>query len=99
MLDEIENGMNPYITTKIVELFYEFISQTHNQLLLTTNSSLILDNFKSEDIICVYRNQDGGIEANRVFNNAKVKEFLEYMNPGEIWINFTERELLEFDSN
>lgn len=99
MLDEIENGLNPYITTKIVELLYEFTSQTRHQLLLTTHSSLMLDDFKPEDIIYVYRKKDGSIRAKRVFNNKKIKEFLEYMNPGEIWINLTEKELLESDGN
>lgn len=42
---------------------------------------------------------DGSIGAERVFNNKKIKEFLEYMNPGEIWINLTEKELLESDGN
>jgi len=99
MLDEIENGLNPYITTKIVELLYEFTSQTRHQLLLTTHSSLMLDDFKPEDIIYVYRKKDGSIRVKRVFNNKKIKEFLEYMHPGEIWINLTEKELLESDGN
>lgn len=99
MVDEIENGLDPHIVTKIVELYYEFTSQTHNQLLLTTHSTLMLDDFKPEDIIYVYRNQDGSIGANRVFNNKKVKEFLKYMYPGEIWININEKELLESNSN
>ena len=99
MLDEIENGLNPYITTKIVELLYKFTSQTRHQLLLTTHSSLMLDDFKPEDIIYVYRNNDGSIKAKKVFNTKKIKTFLDYMGPGEIWINLTEKELLEPDDN
>ena len=99
MLDEIENGLNPYITTKIVELLYEFTSQTRHQLLLTTHSSLMLDDFKPEDIIYVYRNNDGSIKAKKVFNTKKIKTFLDYMSPGEIWINLTEKELLEPNDN
>ena len=99
MLDEIENGLNPYITTKIVELLYEFTSQTRHQLLLTTHSSLMLDDFKPEDIIYVYRDNDGRIKAKKVFNTKKIKTFLDYMSPGEIWINLTEKELLEPDDN
>ena len=99
MLDEIENGLNPYITTKIVELLYEFTSQTRHQLLLTTHSSLMLDDFKPEDIIYVYRKNDGSINAKKVFNTKKIKTFLDYMSPGEIWINLTEKELLEPDDN
>ena len=99
MLDEIENGLNPYITTKIVELLYEFTSQTRHQLLLTTHSSLMLDDFKPEDIIYVYRKNDGSINAKKVFNTKKIKTFLDYMSPGEIWINLTEKELLEPNDN
>jgi len=99
MLDEIENGLNPYITTKIVELLYEFTSQTKHQLLLSTHSSLMLDDFKPEDIIYVYRDNDGRIKAKKVFNTKKIKTFLDYMSPGEIWINLTEKELLEPDDN
>ena len=99
MLDEIENGLNPYITTKIVELLYEFTSQTKHQLLLSTHSSLMLDDFKPEDIIYVYRDNDGRIKAKKVFNTKKIKTFLDYMSPGEIWINLTEKELLELNDN
>ena len=99
MLDEIENGLNPYITTKIVELLYEFTSQTRHQLLLSTHSSLMLDDFKPEDIIYVYRDNDGRIKAKKVFNTKKIKTFLDYMSPGEIWINLTEKELLEPNDN
>jgi len=99
MLDEIENGLNPYITTKIVELLYEFTSQTKHQLLLSTHSSLMLDDFKPEDIIYVYRDNDGRIKAKKVFNTKKIKTFLDYMSPGEIWINLTEKELLEPNAN
>ena len=99
MLDEIENGLNPYITTKIVELLYEFTSQTKHQLLLSTHSSLMLDDFKPEDIIYVYRDNDGRIKAKKVFNTKKIKTFLDYMSPGEIWINLTEKELLEPNDN
>ena len=99
MLDEIENGLNPYITTKIVELLYEFTSQTKHQLLLSTHSSLMLDDFKPEDIIYVYRDNDGRIKAKKVFKTKKIKTFLDYMSPGEIWINLTEKELLEPNDN
>ena len=99
MLDEIENGLNPYITTKIVELLYEFTSQTKHQLLLSTHSSLMLDDVKPEDIIYVYRDNDGRIKAKKVFNTKKIKTFLDYMSPGEIWINLTEKELLEPNDN
>ena len=99
MLDEIENGLNPYITTKIVELLYEFTSQTKHQLLLSTHSSLMLDDFKPEDIIYVYRDNDGSIKTKKVFNTKKIKTFLDYMSPGEIWINLTEKELLEPNDN
>lgn len=99
MLDEIENGLNPYITTKIVELLYEFTSQTKHQLLLSTHSSLMLDDFKPEDIIYVYRDNDGRIKTKKVFNTKKIKTFLDYMSPGEIWINLTEKELLEPNDN
>jgi len=99
MLDEIENGLNPYITTKIVELLYEFTSQTRHQLLLSTHSSLMLDDFKPEDIIYVYRDNDGRIKTKKVFNTKKIKTFLDYMSPGEIWINLTEKELLKPNDN
>ena len=99
MLDEIENGLNPYITTKIVELLYEFTSQTKHQLLLSTHSSLMLDDFKPEDIIYVYRDNDGRIKTKKVFNTKKIKTFLDYMSPGEIWINLTEKELLKPNDN
>jgi len=97
LLDEIEDGLNPYITTQIVTLLYDFIQNSSKQLIITTHSPLLLDDFKPEDIIYIYRNTGGEVQIQKVFGSEKIKEMLTYMNPGEIWINTTEKELLDLD--
>jgi len=94
MLDEIENGLNPFITAKIAELLNTKSLETYQQMIFTTHSSLMLDDFKPDDIIYVYRSENGHINAKKIFHTKKLREYLEYMNPGEIWINSTEAELL-----
>jgi len=97
MLDEIENGLNPFITAKMADLLNRFSRETDHQMIFTTHSSLMLDDFAPDDITYIFRSEDGHIKAKKIFDNQKIKEYLDYMNPGEIWINSTEAELLGED--
>lgn len=94
VFDEVEDGINPHIASEIVKLLYRY-SQAHNrQLVVTTHSSLMLDEFDPSNIIYVYRQVNGAIMAQHIFQRQDVKHMLEYMNPGEIWINTSEQELV-----
>lgn len=96
ILDEIENGINPHIASEIVKLLYLFIHDSGRQMIVTTHSSLMLDDFTTESIIYVSRTTKGAIRACRIFDREELTSMLEYLSPGEIWINTSEQELLGF---
>jgi predicted ATPase len=98
LLDEIEDGLNPHITSTIIKLLRSYVKNTKRQILLTTHSSVMLDDFKPEEIIYLYRDSIGFIRSQKAFTDIKkIKDMLEYMNPGEIWLNVSETELSRKD--
>ncbi|NCB44479.1 MAG: DUF2813 domain-containing protein [Clostridia bacterium] len=97
VFDEIEDGINPHIASEIVKLISSYGEKCKRQLILTTHSSLMLDEFDPSNIVYVYRDSRGGIRAKHVYLTDNIKSMLDYMNPGEIWINSSEQELLGSD--
>jgi predicted ATPase len=89
MIEEIEDGINPYLIEKIVEALKLIAQSEAKQFLLTTHNPLILDWMLVESIYLLYRNKESGqVQAKRFSDSSTVINNLDYMNPGEIWINF-----------
>lgn len=97
ILDEIEDGINPHIASLIVKLLNDYSKDSKRQLVVTTHSSLMLDDFEPGSINYVFRRKNGSIGSSKVFERSEIKPMLDYMNPGEIWINTSEQELLGTD--
>ncbi len=94
LMDEIEDGINPLIATKLVKSLHETLIP-NRQLIVTSHSSIMLDGFKPAEILYVYREKNGNVKVKKVFEtSSEVKYMLDFMNPGEIWINTTEADLL-----
>ena len=89
MIEEIEDGINPYLIEKIVETLMDIAKSEAKQFILTTHNPLILDWMFVESIYLLYRNKESGqIRAKRFSDSSTVINNLDYMNPGEIWISF-----------
>lgn len=66
------------------------------QFILTTHNPLILDWIPVESIVLLHRDtQTGQISKQRFSDSITVQNNLDFMNPGEIWINFNKKELLQ----
>ncbi len=98
LIDEIEDGVNPSITAKLLNILYKSLEVNERQIIFTTHSSVILDDIKPEDIIYVYRDAKGAIKTTKAFQKQKIKDMLTYMQPGEIWLNIPEEDLIAEDS-
>lgn len=95
LLDEIEDGLNPQVTSKIIGLLKSYLQGTNRQILLTTHSVVMLMDFKPEEILYVYRDEMGFVQVSKPFiDNHNIKDMLGYLNPGEIWLSSKESELL-----
>ncbi len=89
MIEEIEDGINPYLIEKIVETLKSIVQSEAKQFILTTHNPLILDWIPVESIYLLYRNTESGqVQTKRFSDSSTVINNLDYMNPGEIWINF-----------
>lgn len=95
LLDEIEDGINPYLAAKLVESLRDITQETGRQIVVTTHSSVMLDYFDRESIVFMWRQSDGTIKAARPFETDEIREMLEYMYPGEIWLNMSNQEIID----
>ena len=95
LLDEIENGINPYITDKIINLLRNLINKLNRQVIVTTHSPIILNEVKPEDIVFLWKDKNGKVFSKKFFDTEEMREALAFLNPGEIWENYGKEAILE----
>jgi len=95
LLDEIENGINPYITDKIITLLHNLTEKSNRQIIITTHSPIILNEVKPEDIVFLWKDDNGKVFSKKFFDTEEMREALVFLNPGEIWENFGKEAILK----
>lgn len=87
MFDEIENGVNPAIVSKLVEI----LVSASKQVIVTTHSPLVLnyldDEIAIDSTVLVYRMNDGYTRSKHFFELSEAKERLQHMSPGEVFLD------------
>lgn len=81
IMDEPELGLHPYAVTLLASLIRQAAVET--QVVLATQSSLLLDHFNPEDVLVADR-ADGATGLTRL-NPDKLKEWLEEYSLGQLW--------------
>ena len=94
LLDEIENGINPHLADKMVNDLIERTISKGRQIILTTHSTVMLDYFSEESIIFLWRDKKGKVHNQGLFSISEIRNRLEYMYPGEVWLNMDENEII-----
>jgi predicted ATPase len=94
LLDEIENGINPYLAERVVSLFRDIIEQSRRQVVVTTHSPMILNRFEPEEIVFLWKDSDGLTHCKKMFSTEEMRDTLEFLNPGEVWVNYNKDELI-----
>lgn len=61
---------------------------------MTTHSTVFLDYVKPEQIVLLYREQNGSTRADNLFDSKEIRDKLEYMYPGEILLNMSQKEII-----
>lgn len=93
LFDEIENGFNPQIIQKLVELLY----QSSQQTILSTHSPEILQYIKEDEIEKTikffYRKNDGTIGIIDFFAADEPAKKLQRLLPGEVFLDTNLEEL------
>ncbi len=95
LLDEIENGVNTNYAEQLLELLGKMYEERGHQLILTTHSTVFMDYIPPENIVYLYRDDNGYTKSVQLFEREQMKEQLDYMYPGEILLNMSQMELLD----
>lgn len=95
LFDEIENGVNPEIIERLVEV----LLASEQQVVVTTHSPLILnylsDEVAKKSVRFVYRSSFGGTKSIPFFNMPRMKDKLKFMGPGEAFVDTSLVQLTE----
>ena len=81
LVDEPELGLHPYAITMLASLMKQASFRT--QVIVSTQSSLLLDHFQPEDVLVADR-VDGGTQLTRL-DSARLATWLEDYSLGELW--------------
>jgi predicted ATPase len=81
LFDEPELGLHPYALSLLAGLFKQAASRT--QVIVSTQSALLLNAFEPEDVIVVERAE--GQSSFRRLESAQLSEWLEDYALGELW--------------
>jgi predicted ATPase len=94
LLDEIEDGINPYFTERVIKLLRSIVNNLGRQVIITTHSPIIVDDIAPGEIVFLWKDENGGTHDKRLFDINELQEMLEFLNPGEAWMNIRQEELL-----
>lgn len=87
LFDEVENGVNPEIVEKLVDL----LVNAKQQILVTTHNPMILnyleDDVARESVLFVYKTPEGFTRVRPFFSLPGVGEKLDLMGPGEAFVD------------
>ncbi|MEP3348524.1 MAG: ATP-binding protein [Marinomonas sp.] len=87
LFDEIENGINP----ELIEYLIDSLVDSSDQILVTTHSPMILnfmeDNIAKKGVTYLYKNSMGYTRSIRLFDIPSMAEKLNFMGPGEAFID------------
>ena len=81
LVDEPELGLHPYAITLLASLIKQ--ASTKTQVIITTQSPLLLDHFQPEDVLVADR-VDGGTQFARL-NPSRLESWLEDYSLGQLW--------------
>lgn len=95
LFDEIENGFNPIIIKKVIELMLE----ADKQVIVTTHSPEVLqyipDEQAKESVKFLYRAEDGSTAIENFFMLEEAQQKLEMLSPGEVFLDIELERLAE----
>jgi predicted ATPase len=81
LLDEPELGLHPYALNLLAALLKE--AATRTQVIVSTQSAPLLDNFEAEDVIVVQREE--GASTFKRLSSGELTEWLKDYSLGELW--------------
>ncbi len=95
LFDELENGIN----SELVEFLIDTLIDSKHQIMITTHSPMILNYIEDEVAIksvhYIYKTEEGFTKSIPFFDIPSMKDKLELMGPGEVYIDTNLSDLYE----
>lgn len=95
LFDEIENGIN----AELVEFLIDTLIASQHQIMITTHSPMILnyieDDIAEKSVQYIYKTEEGFTKSIPFFSIPSMKEKLELMGPGEVYVDTNLSDLYE----
>ena len=86
LIEEPENGIHPRRLQDVLQILRELITeQGYTQIILTTHSPYVVDQFQPEEVSLCYKEEDGSVLAHRLSESQTVREQIDLFTLGEIW--------------
>ncbi len=86
LIEEPENGIHPQRVREIIGLLRKLIkNHPKTQILMTTHSPYLLDEFQPEEVTLCSKATDGSVSVRRLCDIPDVKRQLDVFRLGEIW--------------
>ncbi len=96
LIDEIENGINPYLVGNLVNQLIKITDSLDNQIIITTHNHIFVNYIPENNIIYMWKNKEGKVKSKELFENDKLKKQLEYLNAGDVWVNLDSDEIQNY---
>lgn len=95
LFDEIENGIN----SELIEFLLDTLIASEHQVMITTHSPMILnyidDEVAKKSVQYIYKTEEGLTKSIPFFNIPNMKEKLEFMGAGEVYVDTNLSDLYE----
>lgn len=95
LLDEIEDGINIHLAERVIALFKNITEKSARQVIATTHSSVFIDYIDPAELLFLWKKREGSLACEPLFSSARMKETLDFLNPGEVLLNYNKDEILE----
>jgi predicted ATPase len=86
LIEEPENGVHPQRLREVLQILTELVSEhDRTQVLMTTHSPYVVDQFKPKEVTLCLKGTDGAVTTHRLSNSKSVREQMDIFQLGEIW--------------
>lgn len=83
VVDEPELGLHPVAITMLASMIKAVAATAKTQVIISTQSSLLLDHFEPEDVLVAQRQENGTVF--KRLDNSALAEWLEDYSLGQLW--------------
>jgi predicted ATPase len=86
LVEEPENGIHPSRLREVLQMLRNVVEeQSHTQLLLTTHSPYVVDEFTPEQVTLCVKQPDGAVSVRQLSESSAVRRQIDVFTLGEIW--------------